>query len=194
MTQRKEIFTKGLYQMSHCHPPGFANGRGASGQRHVGEMCGTLESCVTGDQRLAAPDLPVGAITGAVKGEANNPSVDQILRHARSNVRMVMLHAHKPRSVLSRSPFRRQVIRMKIVRDDFGLDFENPRKMCDGFAEEIKTLDVFEVADVLAQERHVSTRETNRIFQLAPDRKNRGKFLVQSHRRRNVASRPPYLP
>ena len=65
--------------------------------------------------------------------------------------------------------------------------------MGDGIAEEIETLDIFEIADVLAQEREVAARQADRILHLSADRKNLREFFVQSHRRRHIASRSPYL-
>ena len=65
--------------------------------------------------------------------------------------------------------------------------------MGDGIAEEIETLDVFEIADMLAQECEVAARQADRILQFSADRKNLREFFVQSNRRRHVASRPPYL-
>ena len=80
------------------------------------------------------------------------------------------------------------------MRDDFWLDFQNFRKICNGVAEEIETLGVFEVADVLAQECEIAARKADRIFQFCPDRQNLRKFFMQSYRSRHVPSRPPYLP
>ena len=80
------------------------------------------------NQRFAAPDMPVGAVTGAVQGQSNHSSIDLVLRHARGDVRMMMLHADETHAFLRQGPFCRKIIRMKIVRDDFRLDFENLSK------------------------------------------------------------------
>ena len=54
---------------------------------------------------------------------------------------------------------------MKIVSDDSGLDFQDVLEMGDGFLKEIVAFQIFEIADVLAEEGFVVADDANGVFQ-----------------------------
>ena len=116
---------------------------GTPRHRHVREMSGPFKASVIGNKRFAAPDIAVRPVACAVEHESDDPPLDSIFRQAGRDVRMVVLDTHDSHALLSERPFRRQIIGVKIVRDDFRFDFEDPRKMADGIVEEIETIDVF---------------------------------------------------
>jgi len=57
-------------------------------------MPGALEAGVIRYKRLAAPDRSVRAIGHAVQGNPNHHAIQVIFRHARSDVRVMMLHTN----------------------------------------------------------------------------------------------------
>ena len=59
-------------QVGQRRPVGPLDGGVAAGQRHVAEVGHPGEAVVAGQQHLAAPDGPVGAVAGAVEGEAQD--------------------------------------------------------------------------------------------------------------------------
>src|SRR5581483_49005 len=63
---------------------------------------------------------------------------------------------------------------MQVVRHDLRLDLEHFLDMSNCLFEESITLDVFQVADVLAQKGMSSLADTNRVLQFTAYRKNRG--------------------
>ena len=125
-------------------------------------MSGPFKAYAIGNKRFAAPDIAVRPVACTIEHESDDPPLDSIFRKAGCDVRMVMLNTHDSDALLPESPFRGQIIGVKIVRDDFRFDLEDPRKMRDGIAEEIETVDVFEIADMLAQEREVVARHADR--------------------------------
>ena len=67
-------------------------------------MSGAFKACVIRNQRFAAPDIAVGAVARAIQRESDDPSLDSIFRHARCDVRMVVLHTYESHALLSQAP------------------------------------------------------------------------------------------
>ena len=101
----------------------------------------------------------------------------------------MVLDGHAAHALLRASPFCGEVIGMHVMRDDVRLDFEDALKMLDCFLEESKTLDIFKITDVLAEECVPPPRKANRIFQLAPNSKNLRGLRMQVHRGGSVPTR-----
>ena len=64
---------KGVVEIRGGHAPGFAGGAVPAHQRHIAQVRGALEAAVIAHQELAAPDLPIGAVAGAVEGHPDHP-------------------------------------------------------------------------------------------------------------------------
>src|SRR5436309_3560014 len=77
-----------------------------------------LEAAVSCDEKLAAPDLPVRAVTCAVECDADDVAFEAVLRHAARDMRVVMLHGDAPDVFETERPLRALVKRMQVVRDD----------------------------------------------------------------------------
>jgi hypothetical protein len=87
-----------------------------------------------------------------------------ILGHAGSNVGVVMLHANNLHTFLSQSPLGGEIVGMEIVSDDLGVDFENALKMIDALLKEFVAFEVFEIADVLAEEGFTAAKDTDSVL------------------------------
>ena len=93
--QSQCFLAEGGFQMRQSASPRLAHGAVAPGERRVAKMRSASESGEIADQKLAAPDLAVGAIARAVKSNANDRFAKAIIRHATRNVCVVMLHADR---------------------------------------------------------------------------------------------------
>ena len=80
---------------------GIAHGGRPAGERPGAQMHGALKVAKAGNKKLAAPNGPIGAGAGAVKGDAKDACVgcklargDGLGHHAR-DMRMMMLNLNK---------------------------------------------------------------------------------------------------
>src|SRR5206468_3238415 len=97
--------------------------------------------------------MAISTVSRAIKGKPNHLLIDSVLCHAARNMRVMMLHADQLLVTSLKRPLRRQILRMKIIRNRLGRDFENPREMLDRLIEEPERLHVLEIADVLTEKR-----------------------------------------
>src|ERR1019366_10493650 len=75
-----------------------------------------LESSEVGDQKFAAPDLPIGAIAGPIECYAYHLAAQMVFRHATGDMGVVMLHANFVLQRQFESETRAHVLRMQVVR------------------------------------------------------------------------------
>ena len=94
-------------------PPGSRNGRSAGRAREA--------SVRQRRQELAAPDGAVLPVAGAVPGHAQHRPVELVLRHARRDVRVVVLHP-------AQTGRPQRVARVRASRDSPGGDPSRPRR------------------------------------------------------------------
>ena len=106
-------------------------------------MCGPLETSITGNQDFAAPDLAVGAISGADKSNTDHPALEMVFRHTTRDVRVVVLYTNHMRSSPLSCPLGGEVSGVEVVGDNGRFNFQNPLKMPDPFFEKAITFDIF---------------------------------------------------
>src|SRR5947207_3032746 len=92
--------------------PGLAHGRIAAWELKVAEVSVPVEAAVPGDEKLAAPDLPVRAVAGAIERDADDVAIEAVLGHAARDMRVVMLHGAALDAVETQRPFRALVQRV----------------------------------------------------------------------------------
>ena len=89
--QGVEILDVVLHQVAECDAPGFMDSRCTTGKRDVFEVAHALEAGVIGNEHFPAPYGAIGAITGAIERDADHFSIEMIFRHARSDMRVMVL-------------------------------------------------------------------------------------------------------
>jgi hypothetical protein len=88
-------------------------------------MGGPLEVRVGGKQHLPTPDLSIGPIPRAIKGQTNHPTVCQaVIGHAGSYVRVVVLDGDAWQLRLLFSIPSGEIAGMHVVSDPFRLHTE----------------------------------------------------------------------
>src|SRR5581483_3186540 len=189
----QEIAAEMLRQEAHGHPPRLTNGGLATRHRHVGEMRCPLKIPIVGEKYFPAPNPAICAVACAIQSEADHPPLQVILRHAARDVSMVMLNADFIHSLTAERPASREVIGMQVIGDATGRDFKDALEVRNHFVEEPVSFQVFEVADVLAQEGVTALREADRVFHFAAHGEDRWQFLSQENGHRHVSSRAPPL-
>ena len=180
-------------QVAYRHPPGLADGGGSAGQRDIFEMSGAFEILIAGDEHFSAPYLSVGAEAGAIEGKANHAAFEMVLDHAAGDVSVMVLHADQLHSTLPQSPFGRKVIRVQIIGDDLRLDFKNAFEVLDGLVEEGITFDIFQIANVLAQERMLALGEADGVLKFASHGQHRREIVFEEDWNRDKPARTPQL-
>src|ERR1039457_4811066 len=95
MLKGKGRFADCLMQKCQRHAPWFADSSVAAGQAHLAKMTGPPETVISADQELAAPNRAVTAVTGTVKNQADNLTLQPILGHACGQVGMMVLHRNE---------------------------------------------------------------------------------------------------
>ena len=100
----------------------------------------------------------------------------------------MMLHANNLHTFLSQRPLGGEIVGMEIVGDDFGVDFENALKMIDALLKEFVAFEVFEIADVLAEEGFTAAKDTDSVFQFATDSQDRLRFALNRDWERDEAA------
>ena len=189
--QGVEILDVVLHQVAECDAPRFVDRGGPTGKRDVFEMCHTFEARVIGNEHFPSPDGAIGAIAGAIERDTDHSSVEMIFRHAGSDMRVMVLDTDQLNAFrfLSDCPLGGEIVRVKIVRDDLGLNFQDALHVLDGFFVEIVAFEIFKIADVLAEERFGATNNADRVFQFATDGENRFGFMFEGNGHRNKAAR-----
>ena len=155
-------------------------------------MPAALEIDEIADEEFASPDLAVCSVPGAVERHANHFAFDSVIRHATRDVRVMVLHADRNQAGLLQRKTRAEITRVQVVRNRRRRYAEETLKMSQSFAEELESLQVFEIADMLAQNGIPVLRQAKRVFQFASACQNLG----QRHRERNgigrIAPRPAH--
>src|SRR5580704_6705945 len=140
----------------------------AAGQNGGSQMSDALEaSAHAADKNLAAPDGSIIAVARAVETDTDDLLVPcSTLRKDGSDVGAVMLHSAPLRCGEFRSMERRDIVGMRIVRDQqvTGIDFVHGKQIADGFAESAERFVMTQVADVLADEGLAIHDQGDRIF------------------------------
>ena len=108
-----------------CAPPGSRTGRGSPD---------ALEAVEAADQQLPAPDRAVGAVPGRRRRSRRRPVRLAVLGERRRQVGVVVLDADEPDAVALERVLGREVLGVKVVRDDLGRHREQALEVLDPLA------------------------------------------------------------
>ena len=185
-------------QVAERGPARVPDGRVAAGQRDRQQVADPLEAGGIGadEEDLAAPDRPVGAVPGAVEGDADHLIAQAaVLGQQRRNVRVVMLD--EVQGGLARSarvplrPVAGSVGRVQVGRDHLRGDPVRGRELRDDAVERAQRRQVAHVADVSGAEGAVAVGEAAGVLHLAADRQHRRQRPSERHRERGVTPSAP---
>ena len=176
---------------------GVAHGGRPAGERPGAQMRVALKAAKAGNKKLAAPNGPIGAGAGAVKGDAKDTRVgcklargDGLGHHAR-DMCMMMLDFDKRQIVLPcqfTRPLARQIAGMHVTcqggRRQVKEVFQARARGVPG----IEGLAVFDIADMLRHKTGhmavgVLARERDRSFLLRPAGEHAGCSAVERRQR-----------
>lgn len=156
-----------IREVGDRHAPRLAARLFAAGYPDVTQVGRPAAVAAIADQELAAPHGPVGTEAGAVEGHAYDRLGQAVLRQAGRDVRVVVLHAQKCRS-LARGPFLGEpggrVVEVQVVDQGGGTDGKEALIKLHVADELLKRLIMVEVAHVVAEERLPATAERERRF------------------------------
>ena len=147
------------------------------------------------EQQLAAPDAPVIAVAGAVIADADHALRHAVFRHARENMRIMMLHFQQRDAACFGNLLRsrhRIVQRMHIADDRLRLRFEQTAHPVNRFAQRVNRPDIRHIADIGRRIEQAALCDAERIFQFAADCENLlMRFAVQHDRQRRESAGAP---
>ena len=131
------------------------------------------------DEEFAAPHAPVRAEAQPVHRDADHFAFDSIIGHAARDVRVMMLDADFGLAVVAEREgvFGREIFRVQVVGDDFGLKMKEPLVLLDALFEGAQRFQVFQIADVVADEGVAPAREAEGAFKLRAARENLAREL-----------------
>src|SRR5271166_3718156 len=109
MFGEKSAVSLGVPEIGQGAAPGLPDGRISASQGNAAEMRWPLKSGVVADQKFAAPDFTVGPKTRSIERDANHGTFEPVFRHARGNVRMMMLHADFLHAIERQCESRREI-------------------------------------------------------------------------------------
>ena len=131
--------------------PRSLDGRGSARERQLLEMRHAPVPEQIADEELAAPQAPIVAVAQTVHAHADRRPPAPVLHQASGDVRMVVLHGdllllrQRPREL------GRQVLGVQVVADHLRAHAEQTLVPIDAGLEGLQSLEVLEVADVLAE-------------------------------------------
>ena len=163
-------------------------------------MRGAFKIGKAGDKELAAPNGPIGAGAGAVKGDAEDacigrkPACDNRLCHYARDVRMMMLDFDKRQIVLPcllACPLARQIAGMHVACQGGRRQVKEVFQAYAGGAPGIEGRAVFDIADMLRDKTGymavgVLARERERSFLLRPAGEHAGCSAVERRQRQRL--------
>ena len=179
------------------HAPGLARGAVAAGHGQRREMSCVGEAGCVAREKLPTPDRAVAAVSRAVEYHADRLALVAALGETGGEMRVMMLHRHSRQlrealrrgsSETSLRPLAAEVVRMQVMSDGHGFDAVDVEQMRQGFLEETKGLEVFQVADVLGEKGGASLRHAQRVFQFGSDGDHRGRLVREQDGTRHVAA------
>ena len=179
-------------QVGEGGPIGLADRGIAARQRHVAQVAHPFELAVAGDQHLSAPDRAVGPVPGSVEREPDHAVAfaDTVLRHHRRDVGVVVLDELDRGEHRLLGPAAGLVRRVGVGDEPLGRDLVHLRELPGRSLERIDRRDAAHVTDVLAHPRVGTSRDTERVLQLAPDGQRWNDVEREAYRQRRVATGP----
>ena len=193
-TDLQKLVSKSLVQRAHGHTPRLLDSRSPSRHGKIGKMPHSFELFGLHDQDLTAPNLPISAVACAVQSNTYHRPRKAMFCHGAHYVGMVMLDPNLNHGRLLQGILCAQVIRMEIIGNNLGLDFQYPFQVLDSHLKKIEGLQVFQIAYVLTQECLVSPGETDGIFPFSAAGKNGLQRPLKKSRYGHITSAAPDLP
>ena len=135
----------------HAHPPRLQDRGDSARHRHGREMADSLETTEVRDEELPSPQRAVGAVAESVERQRQHGADPAVLGEARRDVRVVVLHADGS-EIEVRRELAREVLRVKIVRDDFGRHRIERAEVVDRLHERPVRGEMLEITDVVARD------------------------------------------
>ncbi len=165
----------------------------APGQGHVAQVQQSLEPVVAGKEDLAAPDGAVGAVAGAVEGEADDAIVlgHAVLHHDGREMGMVMLDQRDVASVLLFGPPSGLVAGVGVGDDGRWVDAVHVVELAHRPLEGGQRLEAAHVADVLADPGRTTRGQAERVLQLTPHGEHRRHLEGQADGEGGIAPGTP---
>src|SRR5512140_864026 len=128
-------------------------------------MSAAFEAGKVGDQEFSSPNLAIGAVSGAIEGNADHLSFEVILRHATRDVCMVVLHAYL---VLDQQFLREastHVAWVKVVSNSCWFHAKELLQVVQCFLKEGERLVILKVTNVLAEKSKAILRQAESVLQ-----------------------------
>src|SRR5665213_553956 len=177
--------------MAEGHAPRLADGGFPAGHGDVVEMGETLEMVEAADEHFPAPDAAVGAVAGAVEGDADGFGLDCMFGHASGDVSVMMLHGDETQAAFAGplpGPFGGEIAGMKIVNYCLGIDLECSHEVVERFAKEVEAGEIFKISEMLALIDKATASEGKDIFEMAADCEERRCLKGQRYTGRDEAA------
>src|SRR5665213_326345 len=177
--------------MAEGHAPRLADGGFSAGHGDVVEMGETLEMVEAADEHFPAPDAAVGAVTGAVEGDADSLGLDCMFGHASGDVSVMMLHSDDAQAAFAGplpGTFGGEIAGMKIVDNRLGLDLKGAHQVVERIAKEAESGEIFKIAKMLALIDEATAGEGKYIFEMAADSEEGRGFEGQRYTERDEAA------
>src|SRR6185503_10964024 len=125
-------------QLRDGRTPGLADRAIATRKPDIRKVRHALDRGKTADQKLPSPDRSVEPVAGAVEAHADRRTLEPVLAEAACHVRVMMLDGERlePGAAFSLGGVARgNVVRVKIVNDALGRNFEQLFEVADGVLE-----------------------------------------------------------
>ncbi len=152
-----------LLQIDRRHPPRLAYRVLAAGERHIGKVRRPRVGTQVAHQYFAAPQCAVVAVARAVGSNADDVLGKVMLCHDAGNVGVVVLHSDA-RQGLAQCVARCEIVGVHVVGYDCRGNVEQMAVVCNGVLVGGKRFEVFEVANVVAEQCLSFVQQAEGIF------------------------------
>src|SRR5581483_12019150 len=146
----EQVVAEDFVEQTERTAAGLLHGGIAARETEGAKMSDPFEGVFVDQKEFTAPNGSVRAEARAVPRNTQHRSIEFVVRHARKHMGVVVLEtdALSRRHVLGE--FGGEIFGMEIAGDDLRLTFVQPGQIGGGFLECGKSLDGFQIADVLA--------------------------------------------
>ncbi len=115
-------------------------------------------------QKFAAPNPAIGSVARTIERHADNLAVDSVIGHATGDVRVMMLNPDGTQTGFCKRETRAQVTGVQVVGNRRWRDAEEAPQMGQRFAKQFQRFEVFQIADVLAQDSIPVLSQAERVL------------------------------
>ena len=86
---------KCVRQQCYRNSPGLLNGVVTTDQSEWTQASSALSNQSIREQKFSSPDGPIRAVSGTIKGDAQNRIHEVVFQHSSDHMGMVVLHSHR---------------------------------------------------------------------------------------------------